>query len=94
MDLKKELLEFLEANNNFGLEQPEKIVDIYIEVCKKEKGINYFKKHEPINNNKITAILIKAEMTDEQIEALVSEINRISEWIGINLTIQSKEDEI
>ena len=46
MGLKKELLEFLEANNNFGLEQPEKIVDIYIEVYKEGKGINYFKKHE------------------------------------------------
>lgn len=94
MNLKKELLEFLEANNNFGLEQPEKIVDIYIEVCKEGKGINYFKKHELINQNKITAILIKAEMTDEQLEALVSEIKRIAEGIGINLTIQSKEDEI
>lgn len=42
----------------------------------------------------MTAILIKAEMTDEQLEALVSEITRIAEGIGINLTIQSKEDEI
>lgn len=47
MDLKKELLEFLEANNNFGIEEPEKVVDIYIEVYKEGKGINYFKKHEP-----------------------------------------------
>lgn len=38
----------------------------------------------------MTAILIKAEMT----EALVSEITRIAEGIGINLTIQSKEDEL
>jgi hypothetical protein len=36
MDLKKELLEFLEANNNFGLKEPEKVVDIYIEVYKKQ----------------------------------------------------------
>lgn len=42
----------------------------------------------------MTAILIKAEMTDEQLEALVSEIPRIAEGIGINLTIQSKEDEL
>lgn len=41
MDLKKELLEFLEANNNFGLEEPEKVVDIYIKVYKKQL------KHEP-----------------------------------------------
>lgn len=42
----------------------------------------------------MTAILIKAEMTDEQLETLVSEITRIAEVIGINLTIQSKEDEL
>ena len=46
MDLKKELLEFLDAYNNFDIEEPEKIVDIYIEVCKEGKGINYFKQHE------------------------------------------------
>jgi hypothetical protein len=46
MDLKKELLEFLEANNNFGLEEPEKLVDIYIKVYKEGLGINYFKKQE------------------------------------------------
>jgi hypothetical protein len=40
MDLKKELLEFLEANNNFGLEEPEKIVDIYIDVYKEGKSEN------------------------------------------------------
>lgn len=45
MDLKKELLEFLEANNNFGLEEAEKVVDIYIEVYKEGKGINYFTKY-------------------------------------------------
>jgi hypothetical protein len=50
MDLKKELLEFLEANNNFGLEEPEKVVDIYIEVYKKQV------KHEPLNQNKMTAV--------------------------------------
>ncbi len=42
MNLKKELLQFLEANNDFGLEEPEKIVDIYIEsyfngICKCEE---------------------------------------------------------
>jgi hypothetical protein len=46
MDLKKELLEFLEANNNFGLEEPEKLVDIYIKVYKEGLGINYFKQQE------------------------------------------------
>jgi hypothetical protein len=40
MDLRKELLEFLEANNNFGLEEPEKIVDIYIDVYKEGKSEN------------------------------------------------------
>ncbi len=35
MDLKKELLEFLEANNNFGLQQPLEIVDTYISEYKK-----------------------------------------------------------
>jgi hypothetical protein len=42
MDLKKELLEFLEANNNFGLEDPEKVVDLYIEVYNKEPYITSF----------------------------------------------------
>lgn len=42
MYLKKELLEFLEANNNFGIEEPEKIVDLYIEVYKEGNGENYF----------------------------------------------------
>ena len=36
MKLKAELLEFLEANNNFGLEDPEGIVDSYLEVYKKK----------------------------------------------------------
>ena len=36
MNLKAELLEFLEANNNFGLEDPEGTVDTYLEVYKKE----------------------------------------------------------
>lgn len=47
MDLKKELLEFLEANNNFGLEEPEKIVDIYISVYKEGKGVGYFNQLPP-----------------------------------------------
>ena len=42
MDLKKELLEFLEANNDFGLEEPEKVVDIYIAVYKEGKSDGYF----------------------------------------------------
>jgi hypothetical protein len=46
MDLKKELLEFLEANNNFGLEEPEKVIDLYIQVYKEGLGINYFKQQE------------------------------------------------
>jgi len=46
VDLKKELLEFLEANNNFGLEEPEKVVDIYIRVYKEGLGVNYFKQQE------------------------------------------------
>jgi hypothetical protein len=46
MDLRKELLEFLEANNNFGLEEPEKVVDLYIQVYKEGLGINYFKQQE------------------------------------------------
>lgn len=48
MDLKKELLEFLEANNNFGLEEPEKIVDIYISVYKEGKGVGYFNQLPPL----------------------------------------------
>lgn len=35
--------------------------------------------------NKMTEVVIQAEMTDEQLEALVSEIQRVSEMIGINL---------
>jgi hypothetical protein len=42
MYLKKELLEFLEANNNFGVEEPEKVVDLYIKVYKEGKSENYF----------------------------------------------------
>ena len=42
MYLKKELLKFLEANNNFGIEEPEKVVDLYIEVYKEGKSENYF----------------------------------------------------
>ena len=55
IDLKKELLEFLEANNNFGLEEPEKIVDIYIKVYKEGLGVNYFNQQEqpkPIEEGK------------------------------------------
>ncbi len=55
IDLKKELLEFLEANNNFGLEEPEKIVDIYIKVYKEGLGVNYFNQQEqpkPIQEGK------------------------------------------
>lgn len=33
----------------------------------------------------MTEVVIQAEMTDEQLEALVSEIQRVSEMIGINL---------
>ena len=39
--LKKELLDFLEANNNFGLEQPEEMVDSYISIYKDQKEMNF-----------------------------------------------------
>ena len=42
MDLKKELLKFLEANNDFGLEEPEKVVDLYIIVYKEDRSDDYF----------------------------------------------------
>lgn len=43
-ELKKELLDFLEANNNFGLQQPEKIVDTYISAYKEvDKPLNDYK---------------------------------------------------
>ena len=50
MDLKKELLEFLEANNNFGISNPEKVVDLYIEVYKEGKSNNYFTNLETCAN--------------------------------------------
>jgi hypothetical protein len=42
MDLRKELLEFLEANNNFGMSNPEKIVDLYIAIYKEGVDDDYF----------------------------------------------------
>ena len=39
--LKKELLDFLEANNNFGLEQPEEMVDSYISIYKDQKEMTF-----------------------------------------------------
>lgn len=33
----------------------------------------------------MTEVVIQAEMTEEQLEVLVSEIQRVSEMIGINL---------
>lgn len=39
--LKKELLDFLEANNNFGLEQPQEIVDSYISIYKDQKEMTF-----------------------------------------------------
>ena len=41
MELKKELLDFLEANNNFGLEQPEEMVDSYISIYKDQKEMTF-----------------------------------------------------
>lgn len=35
--------------------------------------------------NEMTEVVIQAEMTEEQLEVLVSEIQRVSEMIGINL---------
>lgn len=40
-----------------------------------------------------TILIIEAKMTNEQLEVLVSEIKKISEIIGINLTFKSEEDE-
>ncbi len=52
IDLKKELLEFLEANNNFGLEEPEKVVDTVKQkaVLKPVININNKTKIAPLNN--------------------------------------------
>lgn len=44
-----------------------------------------------LNNKKMeTTLIIKAKMTDEQLEVLVSEIKKISEIIGIKLTFKSE----
>lgn len=37
-----------------------------------------------------TTIIIEAKMTDEQLEVLVSEIQKISEMMGIELSLKSK----
>jgi len=37
-----------------------------------------------------TTLIIEAKMTDEQLEVLVSEIKKISEIIGIELTFKSE----
>jgi hypothetical protein len=37
-----------------------------------------------------TLIFLQAEMTDEQLEVLVSEIKRVAEYIGIKLVIKSE----
>jgi len=35
-----------ELEKSFGLEEPEKVVDIYIKVYKEGLGVNYFKQQE------------------------------------------------
>jgi predicted metal-dependent peptidase len=37
-----------------------------------------------------TIIVIEAKMTDEQLQVFVSEIQRVSEIIGIEITVKSK----
>lgn len=37
-----------------------------------------------------TLIFLQAEMTDEQLEVLVSEIQKVAEYIGIKLVIKSE----
>jgi hypothetical protein len=37
-----------------------------------------------------TILIIEAKMTDEQLEVLVSEIKKLSEIIGIQLTFKSE----
>lgn len=37
-----------------------------------------------------TLIFLQAEMTDEQLQVLVSEIKTVAEYIGIKLTIKSE----
>lgn len=80
MDLKKELLEFLEANNNFGIEEPEKVVDIYIEVYKEGKAINYFKKHELNKSEKLTAV----EWLVDQMRQLKEQKQTLSTFVTLS----------
>jgi len=37
-----------------------------------------------------TLIFLQAEMTDEQLEVLVSEIKIVAEYIGIKLTVKTE----
>jgi predicted metal-dependent peptidase len=39
----------------------------------------------------LSLILIQAKMTDEQLNVLVSEIKKVAEYIGIELTIKQQE---
>ena len=57
MELKKELLEFLEANNLFGLEDRENaegVVDSYLKVYKKQLTLTDVVKSLPIERPKLT----------------------------------------
>jgi predicted metal-dependent peptidase len=38
----------------------------------------------------LSLILIQAKMTDEQLNVLVSEIKKVAEYIGIELTIKQQ----
>ena len=38
----------------------------------------------------LSLIVLQAEITDEQLQVLVSEIKTVAEWIGIKLTIKSE----
>jgi predicted metal-dependent peptidase len=39
----------------------------------------------------LSIIVVQAKMTDEQLNVLVSEIRKVAEYIGIELTIKQQE---
>jgi uncharacterized protein YejL (UPF0352 family) len=56
--------------------EEEKELTAVVEKTKKEK--------------ELSLIVLQAEMTDDQLQVLVSEIKTVAEWIGIKLTIKSE----
>ena len=53
-------------------------------------NINKMIQEKTTKEKELSLIVLQAEMTDEQLQVLVSEIKTVAEWIGIKLTIKSE----